>query len=320
MKRINFFWYTSLVSLAILLFTYGCNTKESPIKVPLEKPIVFSEETDLEKEIKRIYDKYGVIIEYEWNRNAFARDAIADPADVRDVLPYVEMLDLLYFQALDKVTGSENFSKKETPRTIFLIGSGINYGGLSTFGESSAGQAGNIQPNRLTLGGLSEFGRLIRTATDNDFLSHIYEVHNGTFPSEAGMVGFIYHEYTHFMDRKHDIPKGFEEPASEQYIRGTNAYTSLTDSIARVRGFMLPYGMQNEAEDFATYVQIIVWKNRMEIETTNTYLRSDATREKYKLVYEHYKALGLDLFELRNHLHSDEVRGKVLAIKAKYRQ
>ena len=52
---------------------------------------------------------------------------------------------------------------------------------------------------------------------------------------------------------------------------------------------MLPYGMQNEAEDFATYVQIMVSKVNEEVE--QNYLLSGAAQEKYQLIHEYYKVL-----------------------------
>jgi len=256
------------------------------------------------------------LFEYRWNRYAFTRNAIADPADVNDVLPYIEVFNELYFEAIKKVSGAEDFIKNETPIRIFLLGSGLNYGGKESFGEGTVGQAGNIRPNRLTLGGLNEFGRLLKEGTDTQFLNYIYEKRTTSTPGEGGEVSFIYHEYTHYIDRKRDIPKGFEKPSFNEYIRASSTYKRVSKKNAREKGFMLPYGMQNEHEDFATYVHIMTWKPASVIE--EEYLLGDAAKIKYKMVYDYFKKLNLDLLELRDYLHSDEVKDKILAIKKKY--
>ena len=62
----------------------------------------------------------------------------------------------------------------------------------------------------------------------------------------------------------------------------------------------------------------MVWKDKNTIETE--YLLSDATKEKLELVYNFYLEKGLDLYKLRDYLHSDELKEKLLKIKAKYKQ
>ncbi len=124
------------------------------------------------------------------------------------------------------------------------IGSGINYGGAESFGEATAGQAGNIQPNRLTLGGLTAFGNVLRAKgpnADANFLRAIYDAAPSSNPADAGLIGFIYHEYTHYLDSKHQIPQGFETPARTQYLRGSDQYRriDLATAIARASLFLM---------------------------------------------------------------------------------
>lgn len=266
---------------------------------------------------KEFFEKYDVLFEYNWDRNVFARNAVADPASVNDVLPYMEIMEELYFKALANVADNNSFVKVQTPLTVYLIGSGINYGGAEAFGESSAGQAGNIQPNRLTLGGLTSFGNVLRKKNaDTEFLNVIYNQASSSFPNQAGLIGFLYHEYTHYVNVRNDIPVPFVMTAIGNYLKGTNAWQNTSDATAYSKGFFIPYGMQNELEDFATYVQIIVWKTPAQIEAT--YLKSDETRKKYPMVLDYYKKLGLDLTKLREYLQSQEVKDRLLAIKKKY--
>ncbi|QTE22569.1 putative zinc-binding metallopeptidase [Polaribacter cellanae] len=305
------------VMLLIAVFFIKCK-ESNTLDVPEQKQEITFDDTPLGKKLKYMYEKYDAIISYKWDRNVFAQNALADPAAEEDVLPYVEMMEEVFFKAIEKVqTKKTDFANKETPLNFYLIGSGINYGEGGNFGEGTVGQAGNIQPNRLTLGGLTEYGNLIRNGSEDKFIEASIDRSAFGFPAEGGLAGFLYHEFTHYIDAKHDIPKGFEKPAFDNYLRGTSAYTRVKYNDARKKGFMLPYGMQNEHEDFATYVQVLVWKDRKTIE--DNYVLSNATKEKLKLVYDYYLEKGLDLYKLRDYLHSDELREKLLKIKEKYK-
>lgn len=314
------------ISFALLSFfiLFSCKKKEEAINAEIEPPITFAN-TPLGQKQKEFFEKYNVLFEYKWDRNVFARNAIADPANEKDVLPYMEIMEELFYKALAKVADKGSFVKNQTPLTIYLIGNGINYGGSEAFGESTVSQAGNIQPNRLTLGGLTNFGEALRKKNaagkkdaDDAFLNIIYEKATFSFPNEAGLIGFLYHEYTHYVNVRNDIPVLFALAAVKNYLKGTDAYRKILSSEAYQKGFFIPYGMQNEMEDFATYVQIIVWKTPEVIK--NIYLKSPETTKKYYYVLTFYKNLGLDLNKLREYLQTQEVKDRLIAIKKKYEE
>jgi len=313
MKRLFFL----LCSVFLLWIAIGCQNKEDALSpVEIAGPRVF-DNTPLGIKQKEMNQKYGVIFDYKWNRYAFARNAVADPAREEDVLPYIEIMEELFYKALDTVAGESQFVIKETPLTIFLIGSGINYGGAESFGEGTVGQAGNIQPNRLTLGGLNEFSEVLRRPNaDAAFLRMIYDQSVSSNPGQAGLIGFIYHEYAHYIDSKRQIPTDFDRPSKIHYLRGTNAYERISASDAYAKGFFIPYGMQNEHEDFATYVQIKVWKTPQQI--AQQYLTSEIGRTKSKMVDDYFNNLGLSLEALQAYLQTQAVKDRLLAIKRKY--
>ena len=310
------FLYLSI--LCSSLMTVSCKKEAKPVAEVAPAP-VFDQSTELGRKQKEVFDKYGVIYEYEWNRFAYAPNVIADPAKQADVLPYIELVEELFFHAMDSVGAPGITSTKETPVRILLIGSGINYGGAESFGESTAGQAGNIQPNRLTLGGLTSFGTVLRAKganADANFLRAIYDAAPSSNPADAGLIGFIYHEYTHYLDSKHQIPPGFEAPAKTEYLRGSDQYRRVTLPTAISKGFFIPYGMQNEHEDFATYVQTMIWKTDAQMNTT--YLTNDATRTKHKLVTQYFEKLNIPIKSLRDYLNKQSVRDRLIQLKRKY--
>ncbi len=315
--RKNIYKAISLILFGFMLLGTSCK-KEDKLTAEVDPAPTFPD-TELGRKQKAFFELYDVLFEYNWNRNVFARNAIANPASVADVLPYMEIMEELYFKALETVADDASFVKTQTPLTIYLIGSGINYGGAESFGESTAGQAGNIQPNRLTLGGLTNFGvALRRKNSDAAFLSMIYDAATFSNPGEAGLIGFLYHEYTHYVNVRNDIPVPFALEASANYLKGTNAYQNTSAATAYSKGFFIPYGMQNEIEDFATYVQIIVWKTPAQIQAT--YLKSLESTRKYQFVLDYYKDLGLDLNKLRAYLQTQEVKDRLITIKRRYEQ
>lgn len=310
------FLYLSIICSSLM--SLSCKKEAKPV-AEVDPAPVFDLSTELGRKQKEVFDKYGVIYEYEWNRFAYAPNVIADPAKQADVLPYIELVEELFFHAMDSVGAPGITSTKETPVRILLIGSGINYGGAESFGESTAGQAGNIQPNRLTLGGLTPFGTVLRAKganADANFLRAIYDAAPSSNPADAGLIGFIYHEYTHYLDSKHQIPSGFEAPAKTEYLRGSDQYRRVTLPTAISKGFFIPYGMQNEHEDFATYVQTMIWKTDAQMNTT--YLTNDTTRTKHKLVTQYFEKLNIPIKSLRDYLNKQSVKDRLIQLKRKY--
>lgn len=312
--------YKYLLLLVLLVAgSTGCRKSEGKLTAEVAPAPEFDTRTELGRKVKEMFDKYGVLFEYKWNRFAFAPNVVADPAKEADVLPYIELVDELFFKAMDSVAGPGITSVRETPVRILLIGSGINYGGAESFGESTAGQAGNIQPNRLTLGGLSAFGTVLRAkgaTADANYLRAIYDVAPNSNPADAGLIGFVYHEYTHYLDSKHQIPPGFEVPARTEYLRGSDQYRSVTLTNAIAKGFFIPYGMQNEHEDFATYVQTMIWKSQADLD--KTYLTNPATIEKYRLVTRYFSNLKIPINDLKAYLAKQTVKDRLLQLKRKY--
>lgn len=312
-------YYNKIVYMLVLVILFASCKKEDELTAEVDPAPTFDTRTPLGLKQKEMFDKYGIIFEYEWNRFAYAPNVIANPAKEEDVLPYIELLEEIYFKAMDTVGGAGIVTTKETPVRIMLIGNGINYGGSESFGESTAGQAGNIQPNRLTLGGLTPFGQVLRAksaTSDAAFLRAVYDTAPTSFPNDAGLVGFVYHEYAHYLDSKHQIPSGFQAPSRTEYLRGSDQYKNIPLATAISKGFFIPYGMQNEHEDFATYVQTMIWKT--DAQMSATYLTNSAAITKHKLVTKYFEDLGIPIIKLRDYLNKATVKQRLIQLKRKY--
>jgi hypothetical protein len=166
---------------------------------------------------------------------------------------------------------------------------------------------------------LTPFGAVLRAKTatsDAEFLRAIYDFAPSSFPPEAGLVGFVYHEYTHYLDAKHQIPAGFQTPSRTEYLRGSDQYKNIPLATAVSKGFFIPYGMQNEHEDFATYVQTMIWKTDAQMNAT--YLTNSTTAAKYKLVTKYFENLGIPILKLRDYLNKPSVKARLIQLKRRY--
>ncbi len=74
--------------------------------------------------------------------------------------------------------------------------------------------------------------------------------------------------------------------------------------------------MQNEHEDFATYVQTMIWKTDAQL--NSTYLINDATRTKHRLVTQYFEKLGIPIKSLKDHLNKQSVKDRLIQLKRRY--
>ncbi|MGY0426420.1 MAG: hypothetical protein ACWIPI_06275, partial [Polaribacter sp.] len=94
---------SKLIFILAIVAVFFTECKESnTLDVPKQKDEITFDDSPVDKKLKYMYEKYDVIISYKWDRNVFAPNAMADPAAATDVLPYVEMMEEVFFKALEK--------------------------------------------------------------------------------------------------------------------------------------------------------------------------------------------------------------------------
>jgi Mlc titration factor MtfA (ptsG expression regulator) len=104
------------------------------------------------------------------------------------------------------------------------------------------------------------------------------------------------HEFAHTLDKKYGRPKGFDDISKGLYA-GNTSFTQFSQETARERGFWIPYGMSNEAEDFATIVEAFIELPRSEL--LDEIGANKLLKEKYDKIHNYYLSLGINLHEVQ---------------------
>ncbi|MDQ3845271.1 MAG: hypothetical protein M3342_14850, partial [Bacteroidota bacterium] len=83
-------YYNKIVYVLVLVILFASCKKEDELTAEVDPAPTFDTRTPLGLKLKEMFDKYGIIFEYKWNRFAYAPNVIANPAKEEDVLPYIE--------------------------------------------------------------------------------------------------------------------------------------------------------------------------------------------------------------------------------------
>ena len=261
-----------LYLLFFLLLTVACESEEKlSLDPPDEIPAPQNATDSLILEMKQ---QYQTKIIYRWDRRYTSTDAKVSPAKFELVMPYINVIKDFWIQPYDdQVPG---FMRYHIPVEIILVGSTIRYHDGEEQGFNAAGQA--ISFSRILLAGVNDY-----SMTDTFWVSQ--------------QILTMHHEFAHTLDRKYGRPKGFDDISKGKYA-GSTSFTQFTLETARERGFWIPYGMSNEAEDFATFVEAFIElpKNQILAEIDGNNL----LKQKYEKVHDFYLKYGIDLHEVKN--------------------
>jgi substrate import-associated zinc metallohydrolase lipoprotein len=265
------FNFTLTILIVLMLFSEAC-TKEEIIILdpPAEEPIPQNATESLILEMRK---KYQTNIIYRWDRRYTNSDAKVSPAKFELVKPYLQIIQDFWINPFDNQVPS--FMRNHIPVEIILVGSTIRYHEGEEQGFNAAGQA--ISYSRILLAGVNDYD-----LADTFWL--------------AQQILTMQHEFAHTLDRKYGRPKGFDDISKGLYA-GSTSFTQFSLETARERGFWVPYGMSNEAEDFATVVEAFfeLPKDELLAEVGDNKL----LKEKYDKVYNYYLGMGIDLHEVQ---------------------
>lgn len=260
-----------LYLLFSLLFVAAC-TKEEIITLnpPEEEPIPQNATDSLILEMRH---QYQTKIIYRWDRRYTSSDAKVSPAKFELVMPYIGIIRDFWIQPYDDQV--PNFMRNHIPVEIILVGSTIRYHEGEEQGFNAAGQA--VSFSRILLAGVNGY-----SLTDTSWF--------------AQQILTMNHEFAHTLDKKYGRPKGFDDISKGKYA-GSTSFTEFDLETARERGFWIPYGMSNEAEDFATFVEAFIELPKDEL--LAEIAGNDLLKEKYDKVNNFYLSLGIDLHEVQ---------------------
>lgn len=290
-RRLTPYFAQLLFFLACFFALLSCQKEalegdaDVPVPTDITPPILqdtYAEEEALLKEVdslaRRMYVAYNTRILYKWDRKAVG-NVSSYPPELHKVPAYLKFMEQIFFTYIKNAYQEEGeepdetrglvFLKENLPVTFLLLGESIN-----TQDNGGVSAAGLAQSNL----------KIFLTGVNNIALEDAawVERQHDTF----------HHELAHILDRRYNRPKGFDAISAGKYIR-TAAWGSLSLLEAFSRGFIEPYGASNEAEDFATIVGKVTTTGRGGI--SGTLETSQRLRQKYQLVVDFYRTIGIDI-------------------------
>lgn len=265
-----------LMSIGVL----ALSCKKSEDKIPYEEPNlsqVIDNETD--SLIKDLYDRYQTKVIYKWDQRYISTSAQATPPRFELIYPYLDIVvQKLFISSYD--SQNSDFMRKNLPIQLLLIGSRVDYNNGEEGGFSGSGAA--AQFSRIMVAGINELNLNNRSWLNSQ-------------------VATLHHELAHALDKKYGRPLSYDDVSKGLYAI-SSSFRDFTNAEARERGFWRAYGMTNESEDFASFVDGIVQTPKEEVlEIINA---NELMKTKYQMIMNFYNALGIDLHEINAYISS----------------
>ena len=210
------------IAAVLALSLAACNNKENLSSESVLKPRTTAK-TALDTYIYNNFQQpYNIIVTYNYIDADFEMGKYFYPPTEAKVQPMLEIVKKVWIDAYTEVAGA-NFIKEVAPRQISLIGGyNVNPSGTITLGFADSGM-------KITLFNVDQLDVTQHEATRQYFHT-------------------IQHEYCHIINQR--------KPYSEEYGKITPSdYTANWYNVrladANKKGFITPYSMLNDIEDFA---------------------------------------------------------------------
>jgi len=210
------------IAAVLALSLAACNNKENLSSESVLKPRTTAK-TALDTYIYNNFQQpYNIMVTYNYIDADFEMGKYFYPPTEAKVQPMLEIVKKVWIDAYSEVAGP-NFIKEVAPRQISLIGGyNVNPSGTITLGFADSGM-------KITLFNVDQLDVTQHEATRQYFHT-------------------IQHEYCHIINQR--------KPYSEEYGKITPSdYTANWYNVgladANKKGFITPYSMLNDIEDFA---------------------------------------------------------------------
>lgn len=265
-----------LLIVATTLFIASCQYKEklSDKSVLVDET---AERSELDEYIYQNFEKpYNIRIDYKWKNSDFDQGKYLYPPTLEKVKPMLEIVKKVWIEPYTEIAG-KNFLKLVAPRQISLVGgSNVNRDGTVTLGVAEGGV-------RITLFNVDQLDVRNETATRQYFHT-------------------IQHEYCHIINQTLDFNK-------EEYLSVTPgeylaSWFNVRMAEANAKGFITPYSMANEVEDFAEITAAMLNTSKEKFDARVNAIESEsgkkAIRTKEALVAEYFKGKwNINIYELQ---------------------
>ena len=262
------------IAAVLALSLAACNNKETLNPESVIQPRVTAQ-TVLDTYIYNNFQKpYNISVTYNYIDADFEMGKYFYPPTEAKVQPMLEIVKKVWIDSYTQVAG-QDFIKSVAPRQISLIGGyNMNSDGTITLGFADSGM-------KITLFNVDQLDVTKHDATRQYFHT-------------------IQHEYCHIINQR--------KPYSEEYGKITPSdYTANWYNIqladANKKGFITPYSMLNDIEDFAEMTSGILSMSKTDWDAKVNAIPEEGRniiRKKEEFVVSYFKSeWNIDLYKLQ---------------------
>ncbi|WP_297890439.1 putative zinc-binding metallopeptidase [uncultured Capnocytophaga sp.] len=262
------------IAAVLALSLAACNNKETLNPESVIQPRVTAQ-TALDTYIYNNFQKpYNISVTYNYIDADFEMGKYFYPPTEAKVQPMLEIVKKVWIDSYTQVAG-QDFIKSVAPRQISLIGGyNMNSDGTITLGFADSGM-------KITLFNVDQLDVTKHDATRQYFHT-------------------IQHEYCHIINQR--------KPYSEEYGKITPSdYTANWYNIqladANKKGFITPYSMLNDIEDFAEMTSGILSMSKTDWDAKVNAIPEEGRniiRKKEEFVVSYFKSeWNIDLYKLQ---------------------
>jgi len=269
MKKI----YLLLLISSVLFSFYSCEQEDDlrdESVVAIDQP--FQNELDL-----WIYENltkpYNVEVKYKWDDGEVMNDFHVTPPKMEKAKDFLEAYLNLWIKPYEEesVAGDNpEFIYKYMPKLLVLVGTPqFNADGTATMGLAEGGR-------KVTIFDVDNFAEVTVSSWDTP-----ESIANRRRDAMRTAFHTLHHEFAHIMHQTKFYPDEFKEICKGDY---TGNWMDVYPNEANLKGFITPYSMLNENEDFVELVAGLLDRSKYSNEPNGYYTvlkdeNGDPTRE-----------------------------------------
>jgi substrate import-associated zinc metallohydrolase lipoprotein len=258
--------YRLLILSSVLFSLFSCDKEDN---LSDDSVVTFEQRTKNELDVW-IYENltipFNVEVKYKWDDGEVENKFHVTPPKIEKAKEFLEAYLNVWIKPYGDEAiagGNPEFLLKYMPKQLVLVGSPqYNSDGTMTLGLAEGGK-------KVTIFDIDQFAEVY--ISDWDTPEQI-----ATNKRNAIFAAFhtLHHEFAHIMHQTKFYPDEFKEICKGNY---TGNWMDVSGGEAEVKGFVTPYSMLNENEDFVEIVAAMLDKVRYSNEPRlyNTQLKDD---------------------------------------------
>jgi substrate import-associated zinc metallohydrolase lipoprotein len=233
-----------LLYISSLLFTFASCTKEDGL---LDESVVASDKSYENELDVWIYENltvpYNLEIKYKWDDGEIDNEFHVTPPKIEKAREFLEAYLNIWIKSYEEEAiagGNPDFLNVYMPKLLVLVGSKqFNEDGTYTLGLAEGGR-------KVTIFNVNEFAEPNAYSSDTP-----EEVLQKKKMAIVESFHTLHHEFAHIMHQTKFYADEYREICKGDY---TGNWTDVYEGAARLKGFITPYSMLNEDEDFVEVV------------------------------------------------------------------